>query len=251
MAFARYSAPEPVIVNTTTCAIVLASDRDENLGSAVCPPFLYLHNRPVLAYALSALSASPEIDSFVVAIPKDRAETMLNLVKMFGYSKIRKIVAAPAKRSSALLAALEHVPETADWICLLDPSRPLVNAALVSDTVRAAHRHGAAVAATELLDPVVLAKRGAPLARVASSAREHLWSLLSPLAATKADIRAAAASFASAKKDFPDIAALADALPVVPRPVPDTPAPFSFFRVRSADDLPAAVQLLRAQGTIA
>ena len=109
-------------MNTTTCAIVLAADRDEKLGSAVCPPFLYLHNRPVLAYALSALSAAPEIDSFVVAIPKDRAETMLQLVKMFGYPKIRKIVAAPARRTSALLAALEHVPATADWVCLLGGS---------------------------------------------------------------------------------------------------------------------------------
>lgn len=238
-------------MNTTTCAIVLASDRDEKVGSVVCPPFLYLHNRPVLAYALSALSASADIDSFVVAIPKDRAETMLNLVKTFGYSKIRKIVAAPARRVSALAAALQHVPDNADWICLLDPSRPLVNAALVTETVRAAQRHGAAVAATELLNPVVLVRRGAPLERVGASARDHLWSLATPLVAPKADIQAAVASFAAAKKDFPNLAALADALPSVPRPVPDTPAPFAFFRVRSTDDLPAAVKLLRAQGVIA
>lgn len=236
-------------MSQSTCAVIVANECDEKQGGSVCTPFLFLDKRPILAYALDAITRCSDIESIVVAIPKERAEAMLHLVRMYGYAKIRKIVAVGPRRAGALAAALAHVPGDAEILCLVDPLRPLVTPALLSATVRTAARHGSAAAGTEITSRVVRVKHGVPHPAPATDGG-HLWTLFPPLAVPREPFAACIAAAAKRRGSFADDLEAVFAAKLLPRPVSADAAPFAEFRVRSNDDIVPAIPLLRSQGLI-
>jgi len=164
----------------TTWGLVMATGKSEQISSEIETAFLYLNDRPVLAYSLSAFMRCADIEGIVVVVSRERAESVLGMVQMFGYSKVRKIVVGSARRSASMAAGLEHVDDEVEFVCVHDASRPLVTPALISETVRCAWKHGSGVAAAEIADAVVSAKKGAVDERQDVDGR--LWTVGSPQA---------------------------------------------------------------------
>ncbi len=224
----------------STWGLVMATGKTEQISSEIETAFLYLNDRPVLAYSLAAFMQCPDIAGIVVVISRERAESVLGMVQLFGLSKVKKIVVGGAKRAASMAAGLEHVPEEIDYVCVHDASRPLVTPALISETAKAAHRHGAAVAAQELLDPVVAGPKGALEARRDGAGR--LWAVISPQVYARAALVKAYPPSAKARKHYEDDLAAMQALRVKPRLVP---AAGLSPRIRSADDLKPVLALMK------
>ena len=137
----------------TTWGLIMATGRSEQISSEIETAFLYLNDRPVLAYSLAAFTQCQDVDGIVVVVSKDRAESVLGMVHMFGFSKVKKIVVGPAKRPAAMANGLKHIAEDVEWVCVHDASRPMVTPGLISETVKSAKRNGASVIAEEITDP--------------------------------------------------------------------------------------------------
>ncbi|MDR0993100.1 MAG: 2-C-methyl-D-erythritol 4-phosphate cytidylyltransferase [Verrucomicrobiota bacterium] len=158
--------------------LILAAGKSERISSEIETAFLYLNDRPVLAYSLSAFMQCPDIEGIVVSISRDRAESVLGMVQMYGFSKVKKIVLAGAKRSASMASALEYVDDEAEWVCVHDASRPFLEASLISETIKAARRHGSGIAAVELTEPVVCTQKGVYVSRAPEDA--VVWKIISP-----------------------------------------------------------------------
>lgn len=89
-----------------TTAIILAAGKSERMGSGVDKAFLSLVNKPVVAWSLIAFERCPNIDRIVLVVRKDQMLASQAVVKMFGISKIDKIVAGGARRQESVLAGL-------------------------------------------------------------------------------------------------------------------------------------------------
>ena len=142
-----------------TWGLVMATGRAEKISSAIETPFLYLNDRPVLAYSLAAFMQCAEIEGIVVVIPRERADSVLGLVQMLGLSKVKKIVVGGTRRPVAMALGLEHMPDEVKWVCVHDASRPMVTPAQITETAKCAWRNGSGVMTTEIGDPVVAASR--------------------------------------------------------------------------------------------
>ena len=79
--------------------LVMATGKAEQISSEIETAFLYLNDRPVLAYSLAAFNQCPEIEGIVVVVSRERAESVLGMVKLFGFAKVKKIVVGGAKRA--------------------------------------------------------------------------------------------------------------------------------------------------------
>ncbi len=223
-----------------TWGLVMAAGKSEKISSEIETAFLYLNDRTVLAYSLSAFMHCADIDGVVVVVSRDRAESALGMVQMFGFSKVRKIVVGGAKRSASMAAGLDHIGEEVDWVCVHDASRPMVSASLISDTVKCARRHGSGVAATEIADPVVSAQKNVMDARVGEE--DRLWTVISPQTYSRALLVKAYPKAAKNRKNHEDDLAAMLSVGVEPRLVPTTS--FS-MRIRSADDLKPVLALMK------
>ena len=224
----------------TTWGLVMAAGRAERISTEIETAFLYLNDRPVLAYSLAAFMQCPDIAGIVVVVSRERAESVLGMVQMFGFSKVKKIVVGGAKRAASMAAGLEHVDEEVEFVCVHDASRPMVGPALIAETVKSACRHGSGVAAAEIPDPVVAAKKGAVAAR--QDVAERLWAAISPQTYARAALAKAYPKSAKNRKNYEDDLEAMLAVGVEPRLVPTTA--FS-LRIRSADDLAPVLALMK------
>lgn len=224
----------------TTWGLVMATGKSEQITSEIETAFLYLNDRPVLAYSLSAFMRCADIEGIVVVVSRERAESVLGMVQMFGYSKVRKIVVGGARRAASMAAGLEHVDDEVEFVCVHDASRPLVTPALISETVRCAWKHGSGVAAAEIADAVVSAKKGAVDERQDADGR--LWTVGSPQTYPRAALAKAYPKAAKNRKNYEDDLAAALAQGISPRLVPT--AAIS-LRIRSAEDLAPALALMK------
>lgn len=222
-------------------ALVMATGKAEKLPEGADIPFLYLNDRPLFAHSLAALMQCPEIDGIVLCVPRERAESVLAAVQLYGFSKVRKIVAAKPGHAPCMAAALAHVPDDVEWLCLHDPSRPVLDPATVASVLRTARRHGSGVAAVPLSDRVVAARKGSYAADC--SGGDSLWSVVSPRVWPAAALRQAYPAAAKDRPRFDDDWDAMLARGLVPRLVPAPPS----FRIRNAADLdPALWELKRA-----
>ena len=220
--------------------LVMATGKAEQLSSEIETAFLYLNDRPVLAYSLEAFNQCPDVDGVVVVVSRERAESVLGMVQMFGFSKVRKIVVGGARRAASMAAGLEYVDEEVEWVCVHDASRPMVKPDLISETAKCARRHGSGLAAIEIPDAVVSAKKGVLDQRLDADGR--LWAAISPQTWPRAALVKAYPAAAKNRKNYEDDLEAMLAAKLVPRLVP-TAAPS--LRIRTADDLAPVLALMK------
>lgn len=224
----------------TAWGLVMATGKTEQLSSEIETAFLYLNDRPVLAYSLTAFSQCPEIEGIVVVVSRERAESVLGMVQLFGFSKVKKIVVGGARRAASMAAGLEHVDEDVEWVCVHDASRPMVKPDLIAETVKCARRHGSGVAAVEIPDAVVSAKKGAVDERLDRDGR--LWSAISPQTWPRPALAKAYPKTAKNRKNYEDDLEAMLAMKIAPRLVPTAAVT---LRIRSAEDLAPALALMK------
>ena len=218
----------------------MAAGKAEQLSSEIETAFLYLNDRPVLAYSLAAFNQCPDVDGVVVVVSRERAESVLGMVQLFGFPKVKKIVVGGAKRAASMAAGLEYVDEDVEWVCVHDASRPMVKPDLISETIKCARRHGSGVAAVEIPDAVVSANKGAVDARLDKDGR--LWAAISPQTWSRAALAKAYPKAAKNRKNYADDLEAMLAAKVEPHLVPT--AALS-LRIRSADDLAPVLALMK------
>jgi 2-C-methyl-D-erythritol 4-phosphate cytidylyltransferase len=224
----------------TIWGLVMATGKAERISSEIETAFLYVNDRPVLAYSLTAFMQCPDISGIVVVVSRERAESVLGMVQMFGFSKVKKIVVGGAKRAASMAAGLEHVDDEVEFVCVHDASRPILSAALISETVKSACRHGSGVAAVEIADPVVATKKGVIESR--PDAGGNLWAAISPQTYSRAALAKAYPKTAKSRKNYEDDLEAMMAIGVEPRLVPTTTIS---LRIRSAEDLAPALALMK------
>ena len=222
-------------------ALVMATGKAEKLPEGADIAFLYLNDRPLFAHSVAALMQCPEIDGIVLCVPRERAESVLAAVQLYGFSKVRKIVASKPGHAASMAAVLTHVPDDVEWLCLHDPSRPILATATVSAVLRTACRHGSGIAAFPLPGRVVAAKKGSYASECTGG--DSFWTILSPRVWPVSALRRAYPSSAKDRPRFDDDWTAMLAQGIVPRLVPAPPT----FRIRNAADLdPALWELKRA-----
>jgi 2-C-methyl-D-erythritol 4-phosphate cytidylyltransferase len=223
----------------TTWGLVMATGKGEQISSEIEIPFLYLNDRPVLAYSLSAFMHCPEIDGIVVVVGRERAESVLGMVQMLGFSKVKKIVVGGGKRSAAMAAGLEHVAEEIEWVCVHDASRPMVTPAQIAETVKGAKRHGACAAAVESIDPVVVAQKHVVESRLEE---ERCWTVISPQTYSREALVRAYPKSAKERKNHRDELEAMASIGVSPWLSPTSTLS---MRIRSAEDLAPVLALMK------
>jgi len=143
-----------------TLAIVIACGKEEQVAPGTDTAFLSLGNRPVLAHSLRIFQESKAVDGIIVAVGKDRVDSTVQVVKRFGYTKVRGIVVGSANRISTLRTVYAKLPEAASNIIVHEASRPFISPEVVSEGVKAAKRYGCAIAAHRVPDSVKVAAKG-------------------------------------------------------------------------------------------
>lgn len=141
-------------------AIVVACGREEEVAPDAEAGFLTLGGAPMLVHSLKTLEATPSIDGVIIAITKKRVDSMVHLIKRFGFTKIKGVVVGGVNRQSTLKTVLSKLPDPPPVIVIHEASRPFVTRDVLEETLKSAKRYGCAIAAHKLPDAVKLSPKG-------------------------------------------------------------------------------------------
>ncbi len=223
-----------------TTAIILAAGKSERMGKNVDKAFLSLVDKPVVAWSLLAFERCADIDRIVLVVRKDQQLAAKEVCRMFGISKLDKIVPGGLRRQDSVLAGLAACDLDTRVVSIHDGARPLITSDAVSEVVRAAKR-GVAVTIGRPVTDTVKRCGGAKGANVVETLdREHLWVVQTPQAFQMRDIRAAYAALG--KKEVTDdcqvIEANGGTVRIVSSLAPN-------FKITTVEDLQIAAALLK------
>jgi len=159
-------------------AIVLACGKDQEIGAGVDVAFLALGSRPVVARSIQTLEQNPLIEGIILVVRKERVDSALHTVRSFGCRKISAIVAGGPARLTNLKNALEKIPDDATAVLIHEATRPFLTDEIITETIKAGKRYGAAVAAVKSSEAVKLAESGQKVTK--SLDRNTVWLVQSP-----------------------------------------------------------------------
>ena len=136
-------------------ALVPAAGRGLRMGGAVPKQFLSLGGEPLVVHSLRVLQSSRAIDEIILAVPEADLDYCTNdLMKRYGFSKVKKVVPGGLERQDSVRHALEHVPGKTEIVLVHDAVRPFLTGQMVDDVIAAAEKHGAAIIALPMRDTV-------------------------------------------------------------------------------------------------
>ena len=133
-------------------AIIAAGGRGARLGGAQPKQFLSLGGRPILQRSVDAFLSSDRIADLIVALPRELAASIPEYLR--SGSKPVAVVEGGDRRQDSVANAFSMVSSRAEVVIIHDAARPFVTPDLISRTVDAAARFGAAIAAVPATDTV-------------------------------------------------------------------------------------------------
>ena len=174
-----------------TTAIILAGGKSERMGKGVDKAFLSLVDKPVVAWSLLAFERCASVDRIVLVARKEQQLAAKAVCKMFGISKLEKVVPGGARRQDSVAAGLEACDLDTRIVVVHDGARPLVTTELVAEVVDAAKRNPAVAVGRPLTDTVKTCAKGKGALVVETLPRERLWAVQTPQAFQMKELRAA------------------------------------------------------------
>jgi len=220
-----------------TTAIILAAGKSERMGGGVDKAFISLVNKPVVAWSLMAFEKCADIDRIVLVVRKDQQIASKAVVKMFGISKIDKIVAGGTRRQESVQAGLAACDLDTRHVVIHDGARPMVTPEMISSVVATAKKFAAVTLGRPVTDTLKLCEKGTSVTRTVS--REKLWSVQTPQAFQLKELRTALKGLKGEVTD--ECAAVEQAgasVKIVENLKPN-------FKITVPDDLQLAAQLLK------
>ena len=141
------------------CAAVIVAAGTGQRMQGVDKIMTELAGEPVIVHTVRAFENSPCIDEIVVVARRDQVETMENLLRDRGFSKVKAVVPGGDTRVESVRNGLSAVSRTVELAAIQDGARPLVTEAIIARTVERAGQCHAAAPAVPVKDTIKVADR--------------------------------------------------------------------------------------------
>ena len=155
-----------------TCAIIVAAGSGRRFGGR--KQFFMLRGRPVVIHALEAVRKI--CGRAVLVLPSGSTVSF----RKRWLKRQGDVITVPggSSRCESVLAGLNAVPDSCDYVCIHDGARPLIEPRAVRQCLRAAKKHGAAVCAARATDTVKRAGRKGKIEGTLD--RNDIWLVQTP-----------------------------------------------------------------------
>ena len=165
---------------TAYTAIVLAAGKGTRMNSKIQKQFLEVEGKPVIYYSLKCFQESPLIrDIILVTGEESLSYCKEEIVKRFGFSKVKKVTAGGKERYDSVYAGLCACDNT-DYVLIHDGARPFVTEEILERTFLSVKETGACVVGMPAKDTIKISDRNKMVE--STPAREKVWLVQTPQA---------------------------------------------------------------------
>ena len=160
-----------------TVAIVLAAGSGSRMQSNVKKQFIELNGMPMIYYSLNVFQNS-FIDEIILVTAKEDIEFCKNeIVKKYGFNKVRCIVEGGRERYHSVMHGLKMIQD-ADYVYIHDAARPLIDLDMLDRLKAGVEEFGTAVAAVATKDTIKIVDNENYV--ISTPSRNTVWIIQTP-----------------------------------------------------------------------
>jgi 2-C-methyl-D-erythritol 4-phosphate cytidylyltransferase len=160
-------------------AIIPIAGVGQRLKADLPKPFVEIYGKPLCVHALEVFQACSMIDSMILVGHADHLSKFKGIVKTYGLSKVKKIIAGGETRCASVSHGLKELDHDTDIIVVHDGVRPLVSGETIRDAVKLLEEWKAVVVAVPVKSTIK--KSGKKDLVVAETVdRADLWEVQTP-----------------------------------------------------------------------
>ncbi len=142
-------------------AIIVAAGSGSRMGRKDKKQFINLCGQPILQWTLDRFQASNDIHEIVLVGPEEDISRLQALIcRAKRYDKLQWIVPGGRERHDSVKAGLDAADPKNDIVLIHDGVRPFVTPEMISTTITAAGRRGAALVAVPPKDTIKTTRNG-------------------------------------------------------------------------------------------
>lgn len=139
-------------------AVVLAAGQGKRMESGIQKQFMLLEEKPLIYYALKAFEES-EADDVILVTGKEEVEYCKeDIVKHFGFSKVRTVIAGGKERYHSVYEGLKAIQQLDSEDCRMvlihDGARPFVTKKMIHSCIEGVEQYRACVAGMPVKDTI-------------------------------------------------------------------------------------------------
>ena len=159
-------------------AVIVAAGKGTRMGPNVDKLFLDVAGRPVVAHTWAAFDGAGAIDEVILVVRDTLQPAFFQIAEQWRFKKPYRLVIGGKERQDSVWNGWQSLAAGAEIVAIQDGARPCTSERLIAETIRAAARTGAAVAAQRITDTVKESDGGELVARTVD--RSRLWSVQTP-----------------------------------------------------------------------
>jgi 2-C-methyl-D-erythritol 4-phosphate cytidylyltransferase len=138
-----------------TYAVIVAGGIGRRMGANEPKQFLMLARRPILARTIEVFERTDAVDRIIIVAPRGYVELVhKDIVKRFGFQKVKRVVMGGRRRQDSVWAGLQAIKEPCDVAAIHDGVRPLVTPDIIEKSILVARNFGAALVAVPVTSTI-------------------------------------------------------------------------------------------------
>lgn len=157
--------------------VIPAAGAGERFGGQVKKPFAQIDNRPIFIRSIELFVNRKDVAQIILTVAPDDYDVVKEKYAANLMFMGIKLVKGGAERFESVRAALEHLDEAADLVCIHDAVRPCVLESWIDEVFKQAGKTGAAILGAPLVGTI---KRVKGKAVEETVARENLYEAQTP-----------------------------------------------------------------------
>ena len=160
-----------------TAAIVLAAGSGKRMESSTKKQYMLLREKPVIYYSLKAFQDSFIDEIVLVVSPDDIEYCQKEIVKRYGFSKVKSIIEGGKERYHSVAAGLSSISEC-DFVFIHDGARPLVTEEILGRALSSVKEFKACVTGMPVKDTIKIADKEGYIS--STPERKLVWMVQTP-----------------------------------------------------------------------
>lgn len=163
-----------------TSAIIAAAGIGSRMGSSsgTTKQQMELDGIPVIVHTLLAFQECKYIDEIIVVAKAEEIPLYDNYKSTYNINKLTKTVEGGESRQESVLIGFEEISDKSEFVAIHDGARCLITSDMIEKVTLEAYRHGAATAATPVVDTIKQSNGKNYIAQTYD--RSELWAAQTP-----------------------------------------------------------------------
>jgi 2-C-methyl-D-erythritol 4-phosphate cytidylyltransferase len=159
-------------------AIIVAAGKGTRMGPGIDKVFLEVAGKPVIAHTWQRFDSVKLIDEIILVVREGLQSAFTDLATQFRVTKPWRTVSGGPERQDSVWNGLQALAADTEIVAIQDGARPCTPPELITATIEAARKFGAAVAAQPVTDTIKESADGAFISGTLD--RSRLWAVQTP-----------------------------------------------------------------------